>query len=180
MLFITVPAADLFDEATQQFVKFDGGALMLEHSLVSLSKWESFTEKPFLGQDPKTREETIEYIKFMNSAPVNSPEIYDHLSASNYNEISRYIDAKMTATWFTETAPSRGHDEVITAEIVYYWMIALQVPIEAQYWHLNRLLTLIKVMNFKNSPAKKMGRQSAAQQRRMLNDQRLAQMNTTG
>lgn len=180
MLIIDVPKADLFDEDTQQFVTFNGESLALEHSLVSLSKWEEITEKPFLGREEKTREETIEYIKCMNSSPVNDPNVYMNMTSSNFDDISKYIDRKMTATTFKEIPGSRNSGEFITAEIIYYWMIALQVPIEFQYWHLNKLLTLIKVLNLKNAPAKKMGKQSAAQQRRMLNDQRLAQMNTTG
>jgi hypothetical protein len=182
MLFIEVPAVELFNEATQEFENFKGESLMLEHSLVSLSKWESDLEKPFLGREAKTREETVTYIKHMTVSPVSSPEVYDNLSASNFQDISDYIDRKMTATVFKEIpgAPGPRTGEFITAEIMYYWMVALKIPFEAQYWHLNKLITLVKVLNLKNQPPKKMGKQSAAQQQRLLNEQRLAQMKTTG
>ena len=181
MLLINVPSVDLFDETKQEFVTFNGEALMLEHSLVSLSKWESLTEKPFLGPEDKTREDTIEYIKLMTLSPVNSPEIYKHLSSENFQEISAYIDAKMTATWFATAPPSRATADIITAEIIYYWMIALQVPFECQHWHLSRLLTLIKVLNLKNAPEKTTRpTQNDVAARRALNDARLAKSNNAG
>lgn len=179
MLLVNVPAVELFDEETNQFVTFNAESLLLEHSLVSISKWESFTEKPFLGKAPKTNEETIDYIRMMNLSPVNDPEVYSHLTSANLKEISDYIVANMTATWFTDTKSGSG-GEIITAEIIYYWMIALQVPMECQHWHLNRLLTVIKVLNEKNGPAKKMTPRDAAAQQRRLNEERLKEHNTTG
>lgn len=179
MLFVNVPAVDQFDETTNQFVTFKGESLLLEHSLVSLSKWESFTEKPFLGKEPKTNEETLDYIRMMTISPVNNPDVYLHLTSANLKEISNYIGAKMTATWFSDT-PSKANSETVTAEIIYYWMIALLIPMECQNWHLSRLLTIIKVLNEKNSPAKKMSPRDAAFQQRALNEERLAKMNTTG
>ena len=179
MLLVNVPAVDLFDEETNQFVTFNGDSFVIEHSLVSISKWESATEKPFLGKETKTNDETIEYVRMMTISPVNDPEVYTHLTSENLKDISAYIAAKMTATWFNDT-PASARADVVTAEIIYYWMIALQIPMECQYWHLNRLLTIVKVLNEKNGPAKKMNRNDAAAQQRSLNEQRLAEMNTTG
>lgn len=179
MLLINVPAVDLFDEATNQFVTFKSESLLLEHSLFSLSKWESSTEKPFLGRDTKTDEETLNYVRMMTSSPVNDPDVYKHLTSANLKEISDHINAKMTATWFSDS-PSRSNGVIVTAELIYYWMIALQIPIECQYWHLNRLLTLIKVLNEKNSPPKKMSQSDAAAQQRSLNEARKAEHNTQG
>lgn len=187
MLRITVPAVtalDAWDEATNQFVKiegFQGGDLLLEHSLVSLSKWEEITEKPFLGKEEKTREDTIEYIKCMTIAPVSSPEIYNHLTPENIQEIDAYIGRKMTATVIKEIPGSKSTGEFITAEIIYYWMVALQVPLECQYWHLNKLITLIRVINLKNQPEKKMRpTRSSLASRRALAAQRRRQFNTSG
>lgn len=177
MLSITVPPSDKWDEEHQRFIVFPGEVLLLEHSLVSISKWESSTEKAFLGKAEKTTEDILEYIKYMTISPVNHPEVYENLSQENFDEINTYLNLKMTATWFKEDAPARPSGETVTAELVYYWMVALQIPIECQYWHFSRLLTLVKVLNLKNAPAKKQDKQTMAQDRRTLNEQRLAQKN---
>lgn len=180
MLGVTVPGVELWDEAREEFVSTSTEVLLLEHSLISLSKWESITEKPFLGDDAKTRDETIEYIKCMTIAPVSSPNVFNNLTSDNFKEISKYIDRKMTATTFTEIAGSHKNSEFITSEIIYYWMVALTIPFECQYWHLSKLLALIRVLNIKNNPPKKMGRREMLTQRRSLNEQRKAQMNSKG
>lgn len=179
MLTITVPLVENFDEATQTFT-ITGPTLDLEHSLASLSKWESEFEKPFLGKDEKTFEETVFYIEHCMLLTKNPPEgIFHKLSKGNYEEIQKYIDAKRSATWFNE--PKRpGTRQIITSEVVYGWMVAHQIPFETQYWHLNRLFTLIKVCNEQKKTPKKMGRGEAARQQAALNAQRQAQMKTKG
>lgn len=179
MLTITIPALEFFNERTQEFEKTDETTIELEHSLASLSKWESKWEKPFLSPHEKTTEETLSYIKDMTITPDIPPEAYERLSIENLNAVNKYIDAKMSATWFSDQ-PDKGRKEVVTAEIIYYWMIAQQIPFECQYWHLNRLLTLVKVVNQKNSPPKKMSRQEVVARQRALNEQRKAQLNTKG
>lgn len=183
MLEITVPSLDFWDEEKLEFVDTEAVTLKLEHSLVSLSKWESKWEIPFLGDDPRTSEQTIDYIKAMTLNDNVPPDVYARLTDEIVEQVSEYIAAKQTATWFAEKPQPKGRKETITAEVIYYWMIALTIPFECQDWHLNRLLTLVKVCNQKNAPQKKLSRSEIAQRNaknRELNEQRKAQLKTTG
>lgn len=180
MLRITVPSVEVFNEATQEFDKFPETILELEHSLVSLSKWESTWEKPFLGQDSKTTEETYGYIRAMSLTEDIPEDVFLRFTPDNLKLVNSYINAKMTATWFKENPNQPPNREIITAEIIYYWMIALNIPFECQYWHLNKLMTLIQVCNQKNQPEKKMSQRELAARNRQLNAQRKAQFNTRG
>lgn len=180
MLKITVPKGDFFNEATESFIENPETVLRLEHSLVSLSKWESFWEKPFISTTNKTREETIWYIKAMTLDEDVPDVVYICLTDENISEINRYIDSKQTATWFAEDPKAIKSKKVITAEVIYYWMISLGIPFECQHWHLERLITLIKVCDAENAPKKKMSAKELAIHNRTLNEQRLAKFNTTG
>jgi len=180
MLTIMVGATDVYDESSGEFGVQGGFELQLEHSLVSLSKWESEFEKSFLGNDEKTSEEIFAYIKAMTLTPEVPKEIFEKLSEGNVEEINSYIEAKMTATWFSDQPGSPRSRDVITAELIYYWMIVFNIPFECQHWHLNRLFTLIRVCNIKQDKPKKMSRSEIAARNRALNEQRKAQLNTKG
>lgn len=173
MLKIVVNGAEYFDEARGEFVYTNSTTLTLEHSLISLSKWESKWHKPFLGSTEKTAEELLDYIRCMTITQNVDPNVYLSLSQENFNDIKNYMEDTMTATWFTERDNPRHRQKVITAELIYYWMVALQIPFECEKWHLNRLLTLIRVCNIENSPKKKMGRKDVYRQNASLNEQRL-------
>lgn len=181
MLQIAVPLTqEGWDEEKQEFIEPKFQTLQLEHSLVSISKWESKWCKAFLSKSEMTYEETIDYIKCMTLNRNVDPEVYNRISISNIEEIKGYIAAPMTATYFTENK-SNGHSrETVTSELIYYWMIALNIPMECEKWHLNRLLTLVQVCNVKNQPAKKMSRSELASRNRALNAQRRQQLNSKG
>ena len=179
MLKIIVGGTEMFDDDSQTFIKQGGTTLELEHSLVSLSKWESEFEKPFLGKAEKTSEEVLAYIKAMILHDV--PEkIFSELSEDNLSEINDYIEAKMTATWFHDPPGAPQSRDVITAELIYYWMITFQIPWECERWHLNRLFTLIRVCNIKQAKPKKMSRSEIAARNRELNARRREQLGTRG
>jgi len=181
VLKLTIPGPELFNEKTNEFIKNEAVVLELEHSLVSLSKWESFWEKPFLGNDKKTPEQTLSYLQYMILSPEVSPEVFTRFTDEHIVQVNSYIEAKMTATWFREPPGRKSRNaEVITAELVYYWMISLNIPFECQYWHLNRLLTLIKVCSQKNSAGEKMSKSDLAARNRSLNAERRAKLGTKG
>lgn len=180
MLSITIPATELWDEQKQEFVNLKEQTLQLEHSLVSLKKWESKWHKPFLSKDKKTDEEVLDYIKCMTITQNVDPIVYKCLTLDNVNRIEEYIQNPMTATTFSDDKSSKLNREIITAEIVYYWMVALQIPPEYQKWHLNQLLTLIRVCNIKNSPPKKRSKKEIMSQNAALNAARRKRLNSKG
>ena len=180
MLTITIPATEEFDEVRGEFVYTKEQTLQLEHSLISISKWESKWCKAFLDKRDKTSEEVIDYIKCMTLNKPVDDNVYRCLTQANLNAINDYIGAPMTATYFSTTEQGKKSNEQITSELIYYWMIALQIPFECQKWHINRLLTLIRVCNIKNSPPKKMSKRDIMSRNAALNAARRKQMNTKG
>lgn len=180
MLRVVVPSMELFDETKQEFFNTKSQELTLEHSLVSLSKWESTWKKPFLTKGNKTIAETIDYVKCMTVTQNVDPEVYNYIPKFVLDQISDYIDEPMTATTFRQEKSTPGSKEVITAEIIYYWMISFQIPFECQKWHLNRLLALINVCNIKNQPKKKMSNHELMARNRALNEERKAKFRTRG
>lgn len=180
MLTLVIPGTEMFDEEKQEFFTIDDRTLEFEHSLVSLSKWEAKHQKPFLSTIEKSTDEVFDYLMCMCLTP-NVPEvIFQQLTAEDLLKINDYIDAKMTATWFSDSGNSKPSREIVTAELIYYWMISFRIPIECEHWHLARLFTLIRVFDLKSSKPKKMTRAELAQRNRELNAKRKKQLNTAG
>ncbi len=183
MLIVDVAGCELFDESTSEFITVRPCKLHLEHSLISLSKWESKWRKPYLDdRTPRTLPEFIDYVRCMTVNSGVDPNTYRALSRKNISEIQTYINDKQTATWFSKAQSKSGvtHGRIITSELIYYWMIAYNIPADYRKWHLSRLLTLIEVCNAENAPKNSMSRSEMANQRRALNAQRKASLKTTG
>lgn len=180
MLQITIPAIEQWDEQKQEFIQTKGQTLQMEHSLVSLSKWESKWNIPFLSKGEKTYEQTLDYIKCMTITPNVDSDVYNGLTSEHIEQINKYIEAPMTATTFTDNKNGKGNREIITAELIYYWMISLNIPFECRKWHLNSLLTLIRVCNVKNAPPKKMSKRATVNQYAQLNAARRKQFSSNG
>lgn len=179
MLKITIPSSEAYDETKEEFVYYKEEILHLEHSLVSISKWESKWNKPFLSSSDKSVEEILDYVRCMSDDEELDYTTLVRMSSENIETINNYINAPMTATTFTDLS-KKGGREIITSEIVYYWMIALNIPFECQWWHLNRLLTLIRVCNLKNNPPKKMSKSEVMARNKALNEARKKEYNTRG
>lgn len=181
MLRVTVPAREYYDEALEEFVVVKEQTLVMEHSLISLSKWEAKWKKPYLSSE-KTHEEILDYLRCMTIGPEADPIVYRSLTKENVEAIAEYINDPMTATTINDLQKRPGgRREIVTSEIIYYWMIAQQIPPEYEKWHLNRLMTLIKVCAIKNDPKpKKMSRKAVANQNRSINAARRKKYKTKG
>lgn len=186
MLQLIVPEAkeeELWDENNNEFVMkpgFKGGVLQLEHSLISVSKWEAKWHKVYSSPKPKTVEEVIDYIRCMTLNKDVKPEIYDYLTVDNLKQIDDYIKDSMTATRITKKPGKGSTHKEISSELIYSWMIDCEIPFSCEKWHLNRLLTLIGVCNERSSPGKKMSKKSLLKQNSALNAARRSQMHTRG
>ena len=190
MLQITVkadPNKELYDPIENVFSSLQKDeTLILEHSLISLSKWESKWHIPFLDKNhPKTDEQTIDYIRCMTLNKNVNPNVYLFLSKENIEAINSYIEDPMTATWFNEKEIPRSGPlthMAITNEIIYALMIQYRIPVEFEKWHLSRLMTLIKVVNELNTDhsKSKKSRSEFLSDRDKLNEMRKAKYNTKG
>ncbi len=184
MLTILVPAVEVWDETNEMFVRMPEVILNLEHSLVSLSRWESKYHTPFLTRKKLSTKEILDYVCCMAVDKTISPDDLTRLTEKDFTEINDYINDTQTATWFSESNNGNGsvidRGEAVTSEIIYYWMVSLNIPFECQYWHLNRLLTLIRVCNVKNQPPKKMSQKALLSRNHALNAARRKALKTKG
>lgn len=180
MLKLLIKGIDQWDEANETFIRTKDTEICLEHSLVSISKWESKWHKYFIKNENLTPEMLLDYIRCMTLTQNVNPDVYYAITESQLKEIKDYIDDPMTATWFSDDEKGKQSREIITSEVIYYWMIALQIPFECQKWHINRLLTLIRVCNAKNQPEKKMSQAEIMRKNREINEARKRALSTHG
>ena len=180
MLTLVIPESELYDEKNNEFIQVKSQTLVLEHSLVSIAKWESKWKKSYLSSKNKTRDEIIDYIRCMTITKNVNPAVYNSINGPALKSIQKYINDPMTATFFSDQDSKRGQNNTITAEIVYYWMISLGIPFECQKWHFNRLMTLIKVCDIKNNPDRKMSRREILTRNEALNEERKKKYKTRG
>lgn len=180
MLRITVSGEEFYDEITNTFSTVGDLVLDLEHSLVSLSKWESEFQKPFLGPGKKTSKEVLDYIKAMIVTPEFPADIVLRFNQGNIDQINEYIDSKQSATTFAKITNRPARSEIISAELIYFWMVSFNVPLECETWHLNRLFSLLRICSIKQSKPKKMSHSELAARNRELNAQRRAHLGSTG
>ena len=181
MLQICIPGQEFWNEKDEEFVSGPDTIINLEHSLISISKWESKWHKPFLSTKNKEYKELLDYIKCMTVTPNVDENVYSRLTKDNIDEIQRYINDPMTATTITERGEGRRRSsEIITSELIYYWMVAMQIPFECQKWHINRLMMLIRICTIKNQPDKKMSKKSTMQQNAALNAARRQKLHSRG
>ena len=186
---ITVQPKELYDEANNRFINVKETHLVLEHSLISISKWEAKYKKPFLVEGSMGNvEEVMYYVKCMTITPQNvDDDVYKCLTEENVKTIVEYINDPMTATWFSEDKKPKSKSrkkEILTSEVIYWQMIALQIPQAYEKWHLNRLLTLIRVCAAKNEEQcgdkPKMSKSDLLKRNAALNAQRRAKLHSKG
>lgn len=171
---------DVWNPYIEEFVKQKGCKLKLEHSLVSISKWEAKWHKPYLTKEDKSREETIDYIKCMTLTQNVDDAVFERLTPTHLNKIKEYIEDPMTATWFSDEKKPGNNTQITTSELIYYWMFKSNIPIECQKWHLNRLLTLIQIFEVQEQPPKKMSIKEIYARNAALNAKRKAEFKTKG
>lgn len=180
MLKVVLPPNEFWDSETETFITVESVEIELEHSLISLSKWESKFQKPFLSVEKKTPAEILEYYYCMFITPNLEKTVLNQMTQEIHDKISDYIESKESATTFGEMPKTSVKGETITSELIYYWMVAFNIPFEAENWHLNRLFSLVRICNIKNSKPKKMSKREAAEERQRLNAERRAKYNTKG
>ena len=177
---INIPESEYYDEETEKFISIKEQTICVEHSLVSISKWESKWKKPFITEKERTVEEIRDYIRCMTLTQNVDPNVYKCLGMDIIKDVLAYIEDPMTATTFSNTKKEAKKGEFVTSELVYYWMTALNIPMECQKWHFNRLMTLIRIAGEKNQPPKKMSKNEILSRNKALNAQRRAKFHSKG
>lgn len=181
MLKLVIPGVEMFDEVRSEFITTADVTVEFEHSLASLSKWEGEHQIPLMDKTQKTPEQMLDYFRCMTITPDVPPDLYYRLSESHVQALNEYIGKTATATTvFEGPGKKKANTEKITAELIYYWMVSFQIPFESQHWHLDKLLTLIKVCNVKNNAGKDVSKEDRMAWMKEQNSLRQAQNDTSG
>lgn len=182
MLTIIVPEREYYDEDKNEFYFVKEQKLVLEHSLLSISKWESKWHIPFVDNKPKTQDEVIDYIRCMTITPNVDPLVYKNLTPSNFKEITDYIDSPMSATSFYQEKSDEDRNspkKKVTSEYIYYWMAKFNIPFECEKWHFTRLMNLLRICAIENDD-RKMSKEKTMLSNREINAMRRAKYKTRG
>ena len=174
-----VNGTELFDSERRMFIQVKPQKLVLEHSLISISKWEAKHHKMYLETKDKTGLELLDYIKCMTINGDVPDVVYYALSEQNFNDILTYMEDPMTAS-SVYNPPRKNHQERVSSELIYYWMIQYGIPFECEKWHINRLLMLINICSRKSSTLSKADKQAMDQRRAAINAERKAKLHTKG
>lgn len=181
MLEIEIPPRELWNEQKEEFIYVKGAKLRLEHSLLSISKWESKWKKRYLDEKNKlTYEESIDYVRCMTMNQNVDLEVYYGIDEKTMSQINEYINDNRSATTFTKRSDEKPGRERISSELIYYWMVSYNIPFECEKWHLSRLMTLIRICNVKQEKPPKVPKATAAASRASLNAARRRSLNSKG
>ena len=180
MLTLEIPEREFFDEETETFGMVKAMTLNLEHSLISISKWEAKWHVSFFESE-KTTEQTLDYIRCMvsNREIPEDSDVLNFLTKEDVEKINNYINDPMTATVIKDDG-KRGRAQTVTSELIYCWMVQYNIPAQFEKWHINRLIMLIRVCSEENKPKKKMSRREIMAQNKARNAARKARLGTRG
>lgn len=153
--------------------------LQFEHSLRSLSKWESKNKIAFLAGREKTPAQMVDYYRCMLLSP-EDPDLVYLLDPSQMEELTNYINENQTASSVPNEGPTQYNPETTTSELVYFWMTALKINWEAQDWHFSRLMMLVQITSYKQQPPKKRNPREVLSDMRRENERRKKLFNTSG
>lgn len=182
MLELHLPAEEVFDRKESKIYKLPEITLRLEHSLLTISKWETIWELPFLSEEKKTNDQLHSYVSIMAGGNLEE-ETLNRLGQSHYEKLNTYLNAKHSATWFSDPPNQRKSTQTVTSELIYFWMTTYNIPFECENWPFARLMNLIRIASIKNDPdkgKKKRNKSQMLSERAMLNQKRREELGTTG
>lgn len=177
MLELHISETELWDPVSEKFLLVKEQSLPLEHSLLSISKWEEKWHKPMplINNERLSGDEFLDYVRCMTISRNPDPLVYRCITAREVEAIMAYINDPHTATWFGNEKSGGNDKRPLTTELIYHLMFAFGVSKECEKWHLNRLMTQLRVEYEESKPSKKKTPAEIAERHRMLNAKRRAE-----